>query len=433
VAELGRLPLRNYTVDTTVGLDTLTRTTLVLATFLVVCISFRPFLSLAEPLPVTETGYIVNQIGYSLLFLALASWCLLHDPTRLLVLLRPILMMALLWCALSVIASWEPSLSARRFGLMLMTISIAGMVILLPKNVRHFGSVMAAVALIVLALCYFGVFFFPARSIHQATDFLEPDLAGDWRGVFGHKNDASATMVLFVFIGLFVARVRSLALGGVIVALAFTFLLFTYSKTAIAALPLVLIVSTIMARVRRPGMGIVLALSIVLVINIFSVGSVYFEPVRHLLDQVLTDSTFTGRTEVWEFAVNRMLERPITGYGFSAFWGTPEVVYGMGGNTIWANTAGHAHNGYLDLALTVGIPGSVLVTLWLLVLPLFDFYRAPHDPSGAPLEMLFLRICLFAAYESCFESVLVPEGTLALFLVMGTFGLRFLSVSPVTE
>ncbi len=433
MAEVGRLSSRNFGVDAADGLDTLIRTTLVLATFLVVCISFRPFLSLAEPLPVTESGYIVNQIGYSLLFLALASWCLLHEPARLLVLLRPILLMALLWCALSVAASWEPSLSARRFGLMLMTIGIAGMVILLPKDVRHFSGVMAAVALIVLALCYFGILFFPARSIHQATDFLEPDLAGDWRGVFGHKNDASANMVLFVFVGLFVARVRSLALGGAIVALAFTFLLFTHSKTAIAALPLVLIVSAIMARVRRPGMGIVLALSIVVVINFFSVGSVYFEPVRHLLDQVLTDSTFTGRTEVWQFAVDRMLERPLTGYGFSAFWGTPEVVYGMGGNSIWANTAGHAHNGYLDLALTVGIPGSVLVTLWLVVFPLFDFYRGPHDRPAAPLEMLFLRICLFAAYESCFESVLVPEGTLALFLLMGTFGLRFLSLSPVAE
>ncbi len=432
MSELGRLQSPNYPVETTVSLDTLTRTTLVLGVFLVVCISFRPFLSLAEPLPVTESGFIVNQIGYSLLFLALAAWCLVHEPTRLTVLLRPILIVALLWCALSVVASWEPSLSARRFALMLMTIGIAGMVILLPKNIRHFSGVMAAVALIVLALCYFGVVFIPWRSIHQASDFLEPDLAGDWRGVFGHKNDASATMVLFVFIGLFVARARSLALGAVIVALALPFLLFTHSKTAIAALPLVLIVSAIMARTRAPVMGIVLALSIVVVINFFSVGSVYFEPVRHLLEMVLTDSTFTGRTEVWKFAVDRMLERPITGYGFSAFWGTPEVVYGMGG-TIWANTASHAHNGYLDLALTVGIPGSVLVTLWLVVLPLFDFYRAPHDRSAAPLEMLFLRICLFAAYESCFESVLVPEGTLALFLIMATFGLRVLSVSRVAE
>jgi hypothetical protein len=65
------------------------------------------------------------------------------------------------------------------------------------------------------------------------------------------------------------------------------------------------------------------------------------------------------------------------------------------------------------------------------VLPLIDFYRSPHEPSVAPLKMLFLRVCLFAAYESCFESMLIQEGALGLFLFMSAFGLRFLSLSRV--
>lgn len=433
MAELGQLPSRHYPVHAAVDIDALTRTALLMAVVLVSCISFRPFLDLTEPPVVTEAGSLANQIGYSLLFSALAAWCLAHEPARLLLLLRPAMVAALSWCALCVATSWEPSVSARRFVLMLVTMGIAGMAILLPRNARHFAGIMAAAALVVLALCYLGVVLIPARTIHQATDFLEPDLAGDWRGIFGHKNDASAAMVLFVFIGLFVARIRAVALGALIVVLAAAFLFFTHSKTAIVALPLVLMISAVMARVRRPALGVALALSILVVLNVFSVGSVYSEPIRNLLDMVLTDATFTGRTEVWQFAVDHMLQRPIIGYGFSAFWGSPEVVYGMGGNEVWANTAGHAHNGYLDLALTVGIPGSVLLTLWLVVIPLFDFYHAPREPWGAPLAMLFLRVCLFAALESCFESVLVPESTLALFFVMATFGLRFLSVSRLTS
>ena len=42
--------------------------------------------------------------------------------------------------------------------------------------------------------------------------------------------------------------------------------------------------------------------------------------------------------------------------------------------------------------------------------------------------MLFLRVCLFAAFGSCFESMLIEESTLGLFLFMAAFGLRFLSV-----
>ena len=414
-----------------VSADSFIRTVLLAAVFLLLWISFRPFASLDAPPQVTAAGNIANQIGYSLLFLSLAAWCLAHQPSRLMLLVRPVLIAALLWFALSVVTSWEPALAARRLGFTLVIIGIAGMAMLLPKNVRHFCDVLAAVVLGVLVLCYLGVLFVPARSIHQAADFLEPELAGDWRGVFGHKNEASAVMVVFVFIGLFVARVRGIALGAAIIAPASAFLLLTQSKTSMAMLPLVLVVSAVMVRVRRPSVGIALALSGLLIFNILSVGSVYSASIRNLLDLVLPDATFTGRTEVWQFVAEHVLERPMTGFGFASFWGTPGVVYGMGGDSVWANTAGHAHNGYLDLALTIGIPGAVLVVAWLVVLPLVDFYRAPHEPSSAPLEMLFLRAVLFAAYGSCFESMLLQEGGAALFLFAATFGLRLLSVSRV--
>ena len=405
---------------------------LLAAVFLLVWISFRPFENLSTAQEVTEAGNLVNQSSYSLLFLVLATWCLSHDPSRLLVLVRPVLIVTLLWFALCVVTSWDPSLSARRFAFTLVTVGLAGMALLLPKNMRHFSDVMAVVVLIVLAACYLGVFLLPEQAIHQTTDYIEPELAGDWRGVFSHKNEASAAMVLFIFIGLFIARVRSARIGGLIVALALVFLLFTKSKTSIAMLPITLIVSALLTRIHRPSLGISLVLAVVVAFNVLSIGSIYFEPVRDLLDMVLTDTSFTGRTDIWQFALDRVAERPITGYGFAAFWGTKQVVYGMSGASIWANTAAHAHNAYLNLALTVGIPGSILATLWLVVLPVVDFFRSPDAPAAAPLKMLFLRVCLFAAFGSCFESMLIEESTLGLFLFMAAFGLRLLSVWRVT-
>lgn len=431
MAQIDLIPAPRFTVGRTVDIDSLIRSLLLATVFLLLWISFRPFESLADAPNVSGAGNLLNQIGFSLLFMLLAVWCLVHQPSRLTLLVRPVLLATLFWFALSVVTSWEPALSARRLAFTLVTIGIAGTAMLLPRNIRHFGSVMATVALFVIALCYFGIFFEPSVSIHQSTDFVEPELAGDWRGVFGHKNEASAAMVGFVFIGLFVARVRGIVLGVAIAALALTFLVFTHSRTSITILPIVLFVSFIMARIRLPIAGIAFALSILVALNVFSVGSMYFEPVRNLLDVLLTDTSFTGRTEVWEFAVDHMMQRPITGYGYAAFWGTPEVVYGMTGGTSWAHAAGHAHNGYLDLALTIGIPGAFLVTLWLVVLPLMDFYRSPHEPPAAPLELLFLRVCLFAAYASAFESLLLQEGAAALFVLAATFGLRFLSVSRV--
>jgi len=55
--------------------DTLLRTILFVVMFLAVWISFHPFQSLAEPpRTVTEGGDRVNQIAFSVLFVALAAW-----------------------------------------------------------------------------------------------------------------------------------------------------------------------------------------------------------------------------------------------------------------------------------------------------------------------------------------------------------------------
>jgi O-antigen ligase len=432
VANIGYLPRQDFAVQRTSPADILIRSVLIAAVFLSLWFSFHPFAALDEPIEVTEAGNLANQLGYSTLFVLLAAWNLLHQPQRLLLLVRPVLLATLFWFALSVATSWDPSLSARRLAFALVTIGIAGMVLLLPKTPRHFADVMAVVVLIVLVACYLGVVLVPQLTIHQASDVLEPELAGDWRGVFGHKNETSAAMVLFVFIGIFVARLRSLGLGAVIVALALPFLYLTHSKTAMAALPLTLIVSVIMSRAAKPKNGVAVVLAIVAFLNLLSVGSIYIEPIRAVVDAIMPDATFTGRTEIWKFAVDHVAQRPITGYGFATFWGTEQVVYGMSGAT-WANTAAHAHNGFVDLALTVGIPGSALVTLWLLVLPLFDYYRAPAEPDGAALKMLFLRICLFAAFESCFETMFTQLGAFWLILIAAAFGLRFLAVLRVSR
>lgn len=407
--------------------DALVRTVLFAAVFLLWWITFRPFQSLAEPQEVLASGTLANQIGYSALFLVLALWCIIHQPSRLLALMRPLPAVTILWFACCVLTSWEPALSARRFAFALVTIGIAAMVMLLPKNIRHCGEVLAGVALVVLILCYLGVLLAPQLSIHQATDYIEPELAGDWRGLFAHKNEAGATMALFVLIGLFVARVRNAVLGFAIVALASLFLVFTESKTSVAVLPLVLIVSLVMERVSRPRHGMALALTLLVAFNVVTVGASYLTPVQRLLDATMSDPTFTGRTDIWKFAVDQMLHRPITGYGFSAFWGTDEVLYGMGADAKWVIGAGHAHNGYLDLALTIGLPGMILVTLWLVVAPLADFYRVPGDPAARAVAMLFLRVCLFAAYHSCFESLFMEVGALWFFFIVAAFSLRLLA------
>ena len=68
--------------------DTIVRTVLFIVMYLVVWISFDLFQSLAERAEaVTEAGDRVDQIAFSALFLALATWNYFHERRRL-----------LLWC-----------------------------------------------------------------------------------------------------------------------------------------------------------------------------------------------------------------------------------------------------------------------------------------------------------------------------------------------
>ncbi|MFX5660526.1 O-antigen ligase family protein, partial [Acinetobacter baumannii] len=72
--------------------------------------------------------------------------------------------------------------------------------------------------------------------------------------------------------------------------------------------------------------------------------------------------TFTGRSEIWEFALAAVAEKPITGHGYAAFWdGVTERQTTQGAE--WAVSAAHSHNSYLDLAVTIGLPGLLLVIL----------------------------------------------------------------------
>lgn len=417
---------------TGVDIDALLRGILFIATFLAAWISFHPFPSLAAPPPtLAEGGDVANQIGFSLIFLVLAGWTYWHEPRRLVLLLRPVLLATLAWCALSVAASWDVTLAARHLAFALVLLSICGMVLLLPKSVRHFSDLLAAVVLIVLVACYLGVALIPHLAIHQATDFLEPEHAGEWRGVFAHKNQAGATMALFIFVGLFVVRMRSVALGAVIIALSAIFLACTESKTAIAVLPLALILAAIVRRT-RPWIGAAIVVAVLIVFNLCSVGTVIFEPVHKLVAAFMPDATFTGRTEIWQLGIHAVAQRPITGFGFSSFWGTEQVVYGLGNDTTWANTATDAHNAYLNLAVTIGVPGMLLTVLWIVVLPILDSYRPPRDAFSLPLQTLFLRVCLFGTFGSCFESSIFQQvGEVWFFFLISAFGLRYLSLSRV--
>jgi O-antigen ligase len=131
------------------------------------------------------------------------------------------------------------------------------------------------------------------------------------------------------------------------------------------------------------------------------------------------DATLTGRTDIWEESQRAALERPF-GHGFGAFWGQ-----GGGGVASVAATrisarlnqsVETAHNGVLDVALVVGLPGAALAVLLLLSVVAKGLSEARAGlRDSACLRMVLAGLVIVATIT---ESGLFQENSLLTVLIV---------------
>lgn len=60
-----------------------------------------------------------------------------------------------------------------------------------------------------------------------------------------------------------------------------------------------------------------------------------------------------GRSEIWDWAADRILESPALGYGYFGYF-----------NIFKLSNHGHLHNAWLELAVGVGLPAVIIATVW---------------------------------------------------------------------
>lgn len=421
------VPSRSASLGVAYG-GRLVRDALFLATFLLTWFTAAPFpdLSVPQSLAAGAGGDLLGQVAMVLLTGALAAFALGKQLSLLPRAATWPLILTFAAFAISVLNSSYPDVAVRRLVLGAFIIFQASTLLLLPVGREHFARLLTVAAIVILAACYFGVTFVPQLSIHQATDVAEPGLAGDWRGFFTHKNGAGAGMVLLIFIGIFVSRAWSAFAGIFIIALAGVFLYFTHAKSPLNLLPVVLLLSYAIPRMRSRLAALGLIVGVPLFLNLVSVGSVMFAPINDLLARLMSDPTFTGRDVIWTFALDHVAERPLFGFGFESFWGMPDLVAGWNYQESWGYRASDAHNGYLNLAVTTGLVGLALALWWMIARPFADYCRTRALGADRALTTLFLQIWLFGLCLGGFESVFFAGGSPLWFLMVAAIvGLRF--------
>jgi O-antigen ligase len=293
----------------------------------------------------------------------------------------------------------------------------------LPRSEAEFARICRLAVLAALALAYFGVMMLPHVSIHQASDPAEPMLAGLWRGHFVHKNAASSAMALAVFFGIYSYATGARLLGIAMVAAATYFLVHTGGKTSLVTMPAIILLAWLVERfslLRLP-----LILGGVIAFNVATLGAAVSPAISDAIASLGIDATFTNRVDIWRIALRLAAESPLTGEGLHTFWRSYAAVYGGGTIETWAYSAGTAHNGYLDVAMHLGLPGLLLVVLIFVLRPITQISQAMASGNDTALTRLFLRIWLFGVFNACVESIFFARGSVLWFVFMvAVFGLQ---------
>jgi exopolysaccharide production protein ExoQ len=220
----------------------------------------------------------------------------------------------------------------------------------LQKIVRMIGWICFTFS-ILLAL------FFPSYGVDQSGSS-----EGGWRGMFPGKNPCAEMTVFLLSVAFFspAATVLSRVLRIIYILLGTLIIVMSKSVTGYLLLGVLLVYVCgfwLISRFRRTDKIVISLIFGAVILAIVVLGSVYFRELTYLLGK---DPTLTGRSNIWAAVMTSVMKRPILGYGYMAFW---RGLQGESGNVSLAShwIVPHAHNGFLEVWLQLGIVGLALI------------------------------------------------------------------------
>ncbi|WP_219769162.1 O-antigen ligase family protein [Sphingomonas citricola] len=365
---------------------------------------------------------VVDQRLYMPFYLGLAALALvawLRLPAFPRQLIDPLLLGFLLWAAVTVMVAPEPARAALNWGKQVAYLLGVGALVTLAPSQRLLVRVLAATLLAIVAIDLVAVVIRPDVAVHQASDAVEPTLAGLWRGLHPHKAKFGEALAFAFLLTQFEARARHERWRLVLLPLLVLVMVAAGAKTSLLALALALVTTAALTRVARHVPGPVATVVAAPFVAVAGVGIAALVPV--LLADLFGDVTLAGRTRLWAFLWHYAAAHPLAGSGFMSFF------VGEGGPLFRSGDAllmrmGNAHNSFLDLLVTTGWPGAMLGCLALVVAPVARAYRRLPDDRFA---RLWVTVLLFGGISSLTSvTLLQTERAAGLMMTLAYAGLR---------
>jgi len=314
--------------------------------------------SLLALLGLTSVTYVAYLGSLSaLLFLACGLWLILRRPRAALSETRRYFWVQGLvgWCLLSVLWSDYPALTLRSAVQLGLTFAIAVAMATRLSPRRLLLVVFVAISLAVVGSLLFG----------------RVRIDGIWFGVFGSKNAFAQTMSIYILAALALlldpAMPRLWRMAGAAgLVLGVPMLMNAQSAGALLTTVVVFVLMLGLIAVRRMPpiarlvagtLGLLVAVLVVLLLAQFQ-----SQLTALLLETTGKDMTLTGRTELWQVALQELARAPLTGQGYRAVWvqGNPLAEEMWARFDIAARSGFHFHNTFLSNAVEIGLIGIAI-------------------------------------------------------------------------
>lgn len=303
-----------------------------------------------------EHGQPVTQVIFGLIYLALILFLVKFRGSALNLIFKEKWLFALcVWALFSVAWSVEPAESFRR-SLALVGSTIAGLYMGLlfePKQqlkALAYAIGVGALGSVAMAIAMPSVAFMPT---------------GELQGVYYLKNTLGHMMSLgaFCFALLALGERRRRAAHAGMFLLCSVLLVLSKSATAIVVTMLMLAVlplrKLLYLRTRRLLAAVAVVVPILAFATIWIVNSS-----EDILAALGRSSSLSGRIPLWQLVLEQIGDRPFRGYGFAAFWNSWQGER-VSDTVKWENAVPHAHNGFLEVWLGLGIVGLALILISL--------------------------------------------------------------------
>ena len=329
---------------------------------------------------------VLKQILFMTLFFIAGVVSFYKNPViRTVAIHHQLIALMFLYALVSIAWSYVPMISFKRLVLTVL-VFLVPVLLVRAYSWKMLLDALYLSLLVIIAISAITCLFHPL-AVHT-YDTLDEQLVGNWKGLFSHKNRAGA--VAAITSGLSIIYYISSRKFVFLIAffLSSAFLALTMSKSSISVLGPAIIFSLLLVRYR-------LKFNTKLVFALF----LSFAPFLYLATIGITEiiespDSISGRAAIWQVIFQVIEDNLFFGVGYASVYhvGVDSVLFDYAGD--WIGLVAHGHNGFLDLALHLGLVGLVLFLL-LLLYPYFKLVYQSYLRARSEEDRLLSTIALF--------------------------------------